>query len=329
MSRNAAAARAFSRRQFVTGAAATAGLWCLPSWAQEKFPSKPIEVVTHSGAGGGTDITARMMMVHAPGVFGTELVVANRVGGSGAAALAYAQGRPRDGHTILLVTQSHLLTILQGKSPVKYDEIVALARATADPQLLVVGKNSPFKTAQDLLGAAKARKLKVGITHVGSVDHLSLLGFARKAGLQVPTAVPFRGGGDIVINAVSGNIDVGVLNYAEAESQIKAGDARALLGLTSQRLKILPDMPTAKELGIDADYSTVRGFVTLKGVPDDRLKILEEGLVKAMRGQMYSTYIETSGQASDSVAGRAAWQAQLDAFYKEGESELKALGMIK
>jgi len=73
----------------------------------------------------------------------------------------------------------------------------------------------------------------------------------------------------------------------------------------------------------------VRGFVTLKGVPEDRLKILEDGLLKSMRGQMYSTYIETSGQASDSVTGRAAWQAQLDGFYAEGESELKALGMLK
>ena len=88
-------------------------------------------------------------------------------------------------------------------------------------------------------------------------------------------------------------------------------------------------MPSAKDLGIAADYSTVRGFVTLKGVPEDRLKILEDGLIKAMGGQMYTTYIETSGQAADSVAGRAAWQSQLDSFYVEGESELKALGMGK
>ncbi len=70
------------RRTLIAGAGAAAGLGCLPSLAQEKFPSKPIEVVTHSGAGGGTDITARMMMVHAPGIFGTELIVANRVGGA-------------------------------------------------------------------------------------------------------------------------------------------------------------------------------------------------------------------------------------------------------
>ena len=304
---------------------AAVGLTALPAGAQEKFPSKPIEVVTHSGAGGGTDITARMMMVHAPAVFGTELVVANRVGGSGAAALAYAATKPRDGHTILLVTQSHLLTILSGKTQVKYDDLVALARATADPQILMVGKSSPIKSGKDLVAAGKSKKMKVGVTHIGSIDHITLVGFSRKAGLQQPTAVPFRGGGDIVVNVVSGNLDFGMLNYSEAESQIKAGDVRPVMVLSSQRLKILPDVPTAKELGIEAEYSTVRGFVTLKGTPDAVLKTLEEGLLKSMKGQMYSTYIETSGQAPDSVAGRATWQAQLDAMYKEAEAELKNL----
>jgi putative tricarboxylic transport membrane protein len=252
-------------------------------------------------------------------------VVANRVGGSGAAALAYAATKPRDGHTILLVTQSHLLTILSGKTQVKYDDLVALARATADPQILMVGKSSPIKSGKDLVAAGKSKKMKVGVTHIGSIDHITLVGFARKAGLQAPTAVPFRGGGDIVVNVVSGNLDFGMLNYSEAESQIKAGDVRPVMVLSSQRLKILPDVPTAKELGIEAEYSTVRGFVTLKGTPDAVLKTLEEGLLKSMKGQMYSTYIETSGQAPDSVVGRAEWQAQLDAMYKEAEAELKSL----
>lgn len=312
-------------QRHVLAAFAASLLLVFPVLAQEKFPSKPIEVVTHAGAGGGTDITARMMMVHAPGVFGTELVVSNRVGGSGAASLAYAATKPRDGHTIMLVTQSHLLTILAGKTPVKYDELVALARATADPQILMVGKSSPIRSGQDLLAAGKGKKLKVGVTQVGSVDHITLVGFARKAALQPPTAIPFRGGGDIVVNVVSGNLDFGMLNYSEAESQIRAGDVRPVMVLAAQRLKVLPDVPTARELGIDAEYATVRGFVTLKGVPEDRLKALEDGLVKSMNGQMYTTYLQTSGQAPDSVAGRAAWQAQLDAMYKEAEAELKTL----
>jgi len=191
--------------------------------------------------------------------------------------------------------------------------------------VLMVGKDSPIKTPQELVAAGKSRKLKVGVTHVGSIDHISLVGFARKAGLQVPTPVPFRGGGDIVINVVSGNLDFGMLNFAEGESQIKAGDVRPIMVLSPQRMKVLPNVPTAKEVGIDADYSTVRGFIALKGVPEDRLKVIEDGLMKAMQGQMYATYIETSGQSPDSVAPRAVWQAQLDAMYKEAEAELKTL----
>jgi tripartite-type tricarboxylate transporter receptor subunit TctC len=141
--------------------------------------------------------------------------------------------------------------------------------------------------------------------------------------------VPFRGGGDIVINVVGGNVDVGMLNYSEAESQIKSGDVRALLTLAPKRLGPLPNVPCSKDLNLDANYSTVRGFVTLKGVPDDRLNILEDGLLKAMKGQMYASYIETSGQSPESVVGRAGWQKQLDDFNKEGAEALKAIGLTK
>ncbi|MBL8703630.1 MAG: tripartite tricarboxylate transporter substrate binding protein, partial [Rhodospirillales bacterium] len=263
------------------------------------------------------------------GAFKTEFAVVNKVGGSGAASLAYANSRPRDGYTIMLITQTHLLTMLQGKAPVKYEEIVALARATDDPQIVMVGKNSPYKTAQELLAAAKGKQLKFGATQLGGVDHLAIFGFAKKAGIQQPTVVPFRGGGDIVINTVGGNIDVGMLNYSEAESQIKSGDIRALLTLAPKRLGPLPDVPCSKDLGLDANFSTVRGFVTLKGTPEPELQVLEAGLLKAMQGQMYTSYIQTSGQSPESVVGRAAWQKQLDEFNTEGTEALKGLGLLK
>jgi putative tricarboxylic transport membrane protein len=322
-------AAAMTRRAFVHGAAGIVAASSFPGLArgQEKFPSRPIEVVTHAGVGGGTDITARMMMVQAPAELGTELVVVNRTGGSGAAALAYAASRPRDGHTILLITQTHLLTILRSKNPpVAYEDIVALARATEDPQILMVGAKSPYKTAQEFLDASKSRVLKYGTTQVGGVDHIAVLGFARQAGLQKPTIVPFRGGGDIVISLVGGNVDAALLNHAEAESQLKTGEVRALLTAYPQRVSSLPDTPTAKELGIPANYSTVRGFVALRGTPEDRLKALEDGLVKAMKGKIYESYLHNSGQAAASVVGRAEWQAQLDAFNREGREALAALG---
>jgi putative tricarboxylic transport membrane protein len=185
-------------------ASGMAALLCLalataPAAAQEKFPSKPIEVVTHAGVGGGTDLTARMMMVQAPATLGTELVVVNKTGGSGSAALGYADGRAKDGHTILLLTQTHMLTILQGRAGnVKAEDIVGVARATDDPQILMVGAKSPYKTPQEFIEAAKKKSMKFGTTQIGSIDHIAVTGFAGKAGLEKPTVVPFRGGGDII-----------------------------------------------------------------------------------------------------------------------------------
>jgi putative tricarboxylic transport membrane protein len=313
---------------FAGGAAALSAL--KPLHAQDKFPSKPIEVVTHSGVGGGTDITARMMMVHAPGVFKTEFVVVNRTGGSGAAALQYLLDKPRDGHTIALITQTHLLTILRSKGQHKYEDLVPLARATEDPQILMVGKGSPFKTAQDFVAAGKGKALKWGTTHVGSVDHIGSVAVARAAQHQAPVIVPFRGGGDIVINLVGGNIDCALVNYAEAESQVKSGDIRPLAIFAENRLKALANVPTGKEIGVNAgSQSTVRGFVTARGVPADRVKTLEDGMLKAMQGQMFQTYLESSGQALDSVTGAGPWKAQLDQFMIDGKQTLEALGLLK
>jgi putative tricarboxylic transport membrane protein len=268
------------------------------------------------------------MMVQAPAEFGQELVVVNKTGGSGAAALGYAASRPKDGHTILLITQTHLLTALQGRgSGVKVEDIVGVARATDDPQILMVGKNSPYKTAKDFLNASKQKAMKYGTTQIASVDHIAVLGFAKQAGLQQPTVVPFRGGGDIVINLVGGNLDAALLNYAEAESQIKAGEVRVLLSLSEERNPSLPDVPTGKEIGVPAFYSTVRGFAVLKGTPEDRIKALEDGLVKAMNGKFFQDYLKTSGQSQKSVVGRQEWQKQIDEFARTGQEALTAIGV--
>ena len=318
-----------NRRRLLGFAGGAVVFSVLPARAQDKFPSKPIEVVTHAGVGGGTDITARMMMVHAPGVFKTEFVVVNRVGGSGAAAMQYMMEKPRDGHVIALITQTHLLTILRSKGKFKYEDLVPIARATDDPQILAVGKGSPFKSAKDLLGAGKGKALKYGTSLVGGVDHIAVVSIARSAGMQQPTIVPFRGGGDVVINLVGGNIDCALVNYAEAESQFKAGDLRPLAIFADKPIAALPNVPTGKEIGVPGSYSTVRGFVTLRGAPEANVKVLEEGLVKAMKGQMFQTYLETSGQALDSVVGAGPWKAQLDEFMVEGKKTLEALGLLK
>ncbi|WP_372621788.1 Bug family tripartite tricarboxylate transporter substrate binding protein [Falsiroseomonas sp.] len=320
-----------NRRGLLAGSAALgAGLFAPASLrAQEAFPSRTIEVVTHAGVGGGTDITARMMMVNAPGVFKQELVVVNRTAGSGAQALQYLASKPADGHTIALITQTHLLTQLRNPSLPQFADIIPLARATADPQLVLVRRESPFRTAADLVNAGKERSLRFGGTHVGGVDHVTIFAFGRAAGIQRPTLVPFRGGGDIVINLVGGNIDTAVVNPGEAEAQLRAGELRALMTLADQRLSTMPDVPTAKEVGINVSGYTLRGFCCIKGTPEDRVAKLEQGLIRAMSGPIFKSYLENTGQAPDSVAGRQVWGAQLEAFHKDGREALQALGLLR
>jgi tripartite-type tricarboxylate transporter receptor subunit TctC len=97
--------------------------------AEEKFPSKPIDVVIHAKYGGGTDTTARMMMIRTRRVLGVDMRVIAKRGGSGAKAHHFAANRPRDGYTLVALTQTHFYTIARGKSSITIDDLVGVARA--------------------------------------------------------------------------------------------------------------------------------------------------------------------------------------------------------
>ncbi len=301
----------------------------LPAYAQDKFPSETIEVVTHAGAGGGTDITTRMMLLRARRELKADMVVVSKKGGGGANAMNYINSRPRDGYTIMTITPTHLLTIARGKSPLKLEDLVGIARATDDPQLLMVKGDSPMKSIQDLIKEAKTRSLRFGGTQVGAIDQITSFTFAKRAGIKNPNYIPYKGGGDIVTNLIGGDIEVGVLNLSEAESQIDAGEIRPLVVLAKKRMAPLPNVPTSVELGINAVFSTVRGFVTLKGVPEDRLKVLEKGVLNSMNHKVYQSYLKTAGLTPESIVNSKEWNEQIQVLYKDGVEALTDLGMLK
>ncbi len=314
------------------GAAALA--WTLagaPLAMAEGFPEDTIKVVTHAGAGGGTDITTRMMMLRGRRVLKQDMVVVNKRGGSGAAALNYVSAQPRDGYTIMTMTQSHIFQILQGKVPVAIDDVIGLARATLDPQIVTVRDDSPLQTMADLVAASKAKKggLKWGTTFAGGADHVAIHTLMKAAGDTPYTIVPFKGGGEIVTNLVGGNVEAALLNYAEGETQFESGELRPLAVMSEARIESLPDTPTAGEAGVKATAATIRGFVALKGIPEDRLATLEEALMKAMKHSVYQGYLSSAGMPGASVAGREEWTAQIRQIFDDSRTALTELGMLK
>lgn len=302
-----------------------------PAHAQDaKFPSETINVVTHAGPGGGTDITTRMMMLQGRAVFKQDMVVVSKRGGSGSASLMYLNSRPRDGHTILTLTQSHIFQIIQKKVPLKIEDIVGLARATDDPQVIAVPANSKIKSLQDVIAASKDKQggLKWGTTFAGGADHVGIHNLCKAAGKIPYTIVPFKGGGDIVTNLVAGNVDVALLNVAEGESQFAAGELRVVSAVSEERISTLKDVKTAKEEGVNAIASTVRGFVCLSGTPEDRVKILSDGLVKAMKDPIYQNYLASGGIPKSSVVGTEQWTAHIRRIHDESTTALSELGML-
>jgi tripartite-type tricarboxylate transporter receptor subunit TctC len=299
-----------------------------PATAQDK---PAIEVVTHAGAGGGTDVNSRMMMLRARRTLKQDMVVVNKRGGGGAAAMNYFLTRPADGNTIMTFTVGHAITMAMGKTKLKVEDMAPIARGTNDPQILMVNcKTSPYKTSEEFVAGMKnGDKLKFGGTHTGTIDHITVYLWAKRLGVAMPTYIPFKGGGELATQLVAGAVDVATLNLSEAAAPVEAGDICPLVVLAEQGMEPIPDAKTAKEMGIDLVLSTTRGFVTHAGVDEARRAELEAGITKAMGHSLYQAYLMNSGLDSTSPQTSGPWGEQIKSMVAEFGPALKEMGLVK
>lgn len=294
----------------------------------DDYPSKTIEVVTHAGNGGGTDVTTRMMMLRARRELKADMVVVNKKGGGGAVAMDHYLNVPADGYSILTFTIGHAATLAKGDTKMTLDDIRPIARGTDDPQILMV-RCGVYADAADFVAKQKQAPITYGTTHLGNIDDVSAFMFTTKGGLQTPKILPFDGGGELATQLVAGAVDAAVLNLAEAGSQIDAGDVCPIVVLANERMAALPNVSTAKEMGIDVAFSTVRGFVVHKDTPDDVAAKIEASLMKSMKHGVYQGFLTSVGLDSTSVVGSEEWGSQLSVMVKDMQSALKELGFIE
>lgn len=310
-------------------ATAVAAIIATAAATAQDFPSQPVEVVTHASAGGGTDTTARTMLIRARRELGVDAFVQIKKGGGGTVAMNYASEKPADGHTVMAITPTHLITMARGRAPIGIDDIKGIVRSTDDPIIIVVNKNTGIKNLKELIEASKKSPLKWGGTQAGGIDHIAAMTFAKKSETKV-AYVPFDGGGGIITNLMGQNLQAAGLNYGEAVDGIESGDFVPIAIMAKERLGVLPNTPTLGELGIDGvNFSTVRGIVVMADTPDDRRKILEQKLTKAMGHTTYQSYLTGIGLDSSSVAGADVWDAQIREMYQNIFVTLEELGLRK
>jgi tripartite-type tricarboxylate transporter receptor subunit TctC len=263
------------RRQLILGTT----LLAAPALAQPRWPDREVSVLVPFGAGGSTDVSVRAICAEAEKILGVPLQIVNRTGGQGTAApTQVAQSRP-DGYTIGSAAMSGL-AIAPHMFEVSYnlDSFSYLPGTARFLYGIAVRAESPYGSIQELINAAKARRITFSAT--GPPNNLGMFELNRKAGTRFGF-VPFQSGAEAVTAAIGGHVDATSQTPVEMIPAIQSGRLRMLASASLARWKEFPDVPTLREAGFDVVIESLLGFVAPRGVAPERLAVLGEAIRRA------------------------------------------------
>jgi tripartite-type tricarboxylate transporter receptor subunit TctC len=290
--------------------------------AASDYPNKPIELVVPFGAGGGTDVLARVTAEAAKKHSSQPITVINRPGASGSIGLTEVVNARPDGYKIAMITVE--MAIIPHMGIAKFSpesDFTPLVRLNADPIVLAVSAESPWKTIEEMIDAAKKSKepLRFGNAGTGGVSHLAAVALQQKSGTTF-THAPFQGNAPAVVALLGGHIDAVTASPSEVFSFVQTGKLRALAVLADQRLGgAFAQVPTMKERNIDLSVGTWRGLAAPKGLPADVLARLSAIAIRTANEPAVKEAMEKQNLGY-SVADGEAFRKQIasdSALYKQ------------
>ena len=264
----------------------------------QDYPSKPITMVVPFPPGGVADIVGRPLAATLEKSLKQPVVVVNRTGAGGAVGMAAVAKAPADGYTILMGLSSISIfpvsDRINGKTPsYELKDFAPIALITADPTVLVVRADSPWKDLKEFVASAKAYPGKINYSSSGVYGtlHVAMEIFANAAGIQL-FHVPYQGGGPAVTALLGGQVHALASGPAAAIGQIKGGKMRALASWSTERLALLPDIPTFKELGYDAEFYIWSGVFAPAATPAPVLQKLRAAVKEAATSPEFRSAME-------------------------------------
>ena len=255
--------------------------------AQATYPSKPVRLMVGAGAGGGTDIIARMLAEKMAESFKGTFVVENKPGASNTIAAELTAKAQADGYTLLVATNTgqaiapHLIKL--AFDPMK--DLTPIGLVVTVPNVLVVGANVPANTVKELVALMKAKPedFKYASSGIGSTQHIAGEGFDIAAGVK-SVHIPYKGSAQAHLDIIAGNVQIMFDTTSSAMGQIKAGKFKALAVTTPQRSAELPNVPTLTEAGISgSDMSTWYGVFVTTGTPPEVVARLQSELARIIK----------------------------------------------
>ena len=322
----------FAKWGFSIGAAALS----LPLLA---FQPANVECIAPANPGGGWDFTCRTVgkLLHDEKLLDNPVQVTNMAGGVGAVAFAnVASKRSDDPNLIVAASTVGITQIAQGKYPSGVDTMRWVGMLGADVGIVMVNKDSEIQDLAGLMDALKADPTSVvtgGSSNVGGWDHLRLLLLAKKAGMSDDDLkkirwVQYSGGSDAATQLMGNHIGAVLTDIGEIAGFIESGDVRPLAVMADERLTAFPDLPTAKEQGLDVTGYNWRGFYMPGKVSDEEYNAWVDILGKLYQSDAWQQEATAKGLTLIWRGGQ-----EFDAFVRQSEADMrevsKAIGVIQ
>ena len=288
-------------------------------------PTRTVEVVVHTGPGGGSDLLARAVatIIEKEKLLPVRMQVVNKTGGGGAVAAAYLAEKAGEQHTIGFFTGVWLTSPLtSAEAKVTLRDLTPVARLVLEPALIAVKADAPYKTLGDFIAAAKQQpgQLKQSGGSVTSRDNVVRQLLQKATGARW-AFISFPGGGERIAALLGGHVNMMVLEPAEAGEHIRAGNMRVLAQVSDQRLAGFREVPTLKEAGFDVPaVPQVRGVVAPPGIPAENVVYWEDVFRRLTRSASWRKFLEDN-QFEDGYQNAA----ELTKFYDEFTARMRAI----
>lgn len=290
---------------------------------------KQVTIVVPYAAGGASDTTARIFASELEKSLGTKILVTNVTGASGSVGLEQVRNSKPDGYTIAYMPVESTMIKALGFTDLSTEDFRFIGRAMTIPAAITVKADSPWQTFEDFIKYAKENpeKIQVGNSGTGSIWQIAAVSVEKKCDVKF-THVPFDGAAPAVAALLGGNIQAVAVSPSEVKNNVDSGDFRVLAVLGENRSSVVPDVKTAKELGVDVTIQGWGGFAVPKDTPQEIITILEGAAKTAIESDALKKVLAGRGFEHSYLSG-----SEMD---KKAAEELKnfselipTLGIVK
>jgi putative tricarboxylic transport membrane protein len=260
----------------------------------QSYPSKPIELVSSTGAGGGSDLVCRIVaeIITKEKLLPQPVYVVNKPGGGGAIGQTHVSTRRGDPYVFMLAATNLVAAPIRTGLDIGLDKFQPLGAIGFDLNAISVAEVSPYRTLKDLIAAAREKPgtISVGTTSPGGGAHAMMHRLQKLTGARF-NIVSFKSGAETVTGVMGGHLHATAENLGEVLQAVETKKVRLLAIPSTRRLSALPNVPTLKEQGFDIEAGAMRGFVSPAGVSRDITKRLEDTLAHVHKSAAWKDYM--------------------------------------